>query len=171
MIEGNCGTFFFCTRNYNDDDVNGLLNFDLIWVSLETLDIKLREISGKRNVKKKSRAVDLLARRLEVKNLSAQHRNPNSWESSSACFGKLQIFNTTVSIQNTKADRNGEIIIFFFLFQSRVVNTKRTQTHFSVFFLFSLSKNKITQAWAVWLTKTNSLRRRRLDPYTFIKNG
>lgn len=77
---------------------------------------------------------------LEVKNLSAQHRNPNSWDSSSSCFGKLQMLNTTVSIQNTKADRNGEIIIFSFLFQSRVVNTKRTQTHFSVFFLFSLSK-------------------------------
>lgn len=117
--------------------------------------------------------VPLTARSLaatQVKNLSAQHRNPNSWDSSSACFGKLQMWTRQFPFKTRKPIVMVKLSYFSSCFNLESLTQKEHKPISLFFFLFSLSKNKIAQAWAVWLTKTNSLRRR-LDPFIFNKNG
>lgn len=86
-------------------------------------------------------------------------QKPKFLRFSAFVFGKLWMLSTTSRL---KADRNGEIIIFlrrldfsFPLESSRVVNTKRTQTHFFCFLLFLPSSLQAYPSMS-WFIKTNS---------------
>lgn len=80
------------------------------------------------------------------KPVDAAHKPKSSWDS---YFAKL---NTTVSFQNKKADRNGEIIIYFPSCSNLNLKSLTQKEHKPISSFSSCCRsrrNKTTRAWAV----------------------